>query len=175
MEILFENRYTVNRKMLLSFARGASFSQRLFFRFSIVGMVICLLAIAYCLIFLPGDWNSMVSPAVSFLLCAMLFFFPNLTAQVLYRNTLRLHGGSIPETVVQFGDQISMTEGTLSVSFQYRQVTKIRETNRLFVLMLGKDNGIILDKDGFSIGDFRTFYSFILEKCPNIAKKSHKK
>ena len=35
MEALFENRYTANQRMLRSFARGASFSQRFFFRFSI--------------------------------------------------------------------------------------------------------------------------------------------
>ena len=38
METLFENRYTVNLRMLRSFSRGASFSQKFFFRFSLVGM-----------------------------------------------------------------------------------------------------------------------------------------
>ncbi len=170
MEVLFENRYTVSRRMLLSFARGASFSQRFFFRFSIVGMGICLLAIAYCLVFLPGDWDAILSPAVSFLLCAMLFFFPNLTARILYRNTIRLHGGTVPETVIRFSDEITMEEGTLSVRFGYRQVTKIRETKLLYVLMLGKDSGIILDKSGFSVGDLAAFRSFILKQCPALKK-----
>ena len=170
MEALFENRYTANQRMIRSFARGASFSQRFFFRFSIAGMGICLLAIAYCLLFLPGDWDSILSPAVSLLLCAMLFFFPNLTARILYRNTLRLHGGAIPETVVRFSDEITMEEGTLSIRFEYRQVTKIRETKLLYVLMLGKDSGIILDKKGFSIGDLDSFRSFILKQCPSVKK-----
>ena len=86
METLFENRYTVNLRMLRSFSRGASFSQKFFFRFSLVGMAVCALALVYCLLFLPGDYNAMVSPAVSFLLCLMLFFFPSLTAQIVYRN-----------------------------------------------------------------------------------------
>ena len=80
-------------------------------------------------------------------------FFPSLTAQIVYRNTKKLHGGIVPETVVQFSnDEISMTEGTLSVRFQYRQITKIRETGNLYVLMLGKDSGIILEKNSFTIG-----------------------
>ena len=40
METLFENRYTVNLRMLRSFSRGASFSQKIFFRFSLVGMAV---------------------------------------------------------------------------------------------------------------------------------------
>ena len=79
METLFENRYTVNLRMLRSFSRGASFSQKFFFRFSLVGMAVCALALVYCLLFLPGDYNAMVSPAVSFLLCLMLFFFPSIS------------------------------------------------------------------------------------------------
>ena len=113
----------------------------------------------------------MVSPAVSFLLCLMLFFFPSLTAQIVYRNTKKLHGGIVPETVVQFSnDEISMTEGTLSVRFQYRQITKIRETGNLYVLMLGKDSGIILEKNSFTIGNFEAFRSFLPEKCPKRKK-----
>ena len=78
---------------------------------------------------------------------------------------------SIPETVVQFSnDEISMAEGTLSVRFQYRQITKIRETRNLYVLMLGKDSGIILEKNSFTIGNFEAFRSFILEKCPSQKK-----
>ena len=171
METLFENRYTVNLRMLRSFSRGASFSQKFFFRFSLVGMAVCALALVYCLLFLPGDYNAMVSPAVSFLLCLMLFFFPSLTAQIVYRNTKKLHGGIVPETVVQFSnDEISMTEGTLSVRFQYRQITKIRETGNLYVLMLGKDSGIILEKNSFTIGNFEAFRSFRPEKCPKRKK-----
>lgn len=170
MEVLFENRYTVSKRMLRSFARGASFSQRFFFRFSIVGMGICLLAIAYCFVFLPGDWDCVRSPAISFVLCAILFFFPNLTAQILYRNTIRLHGGTVPETVVRFSDEIAMEEGTLSVRFAYRQVTKIRETKLLYVLMMGRDSGVILDKSGFSVGDLDAFRSFILKQCPSLKK-----
>ena len=142
-----------------------------FFRFSLVGMAVCALALVYCLLFLPGDYNAMVSPAVSFLLCLMLFFFPSLTAQIVYRNTKKLHGGIVPETVVQFSnDEISMTEGTLSVRFQYRQITKIRETGNLYVLMLGKNSGIILEKNSFTIGNFEAFRSFLPEKCPKRKK-----
>lgn len=152
---------------------AAPASPRNFFRFSLVGMAVCALALVYCLLFLPGDYNAMVSPAVSFLLCLMLFFFPSLTAQIVYRNTKKLHGGIVPETVVQFSnDEISMTEGTLSVRFQYRQITKIRETGNLYVLMLGKDSGIILEKNSFTIGNFEAFRSFLPEKCPK-RKNSH--
>lgn len=171
MDILFENRYIVDLHMLRSFARGASFSQKFFFRFSIVGMAVCAMALLYCLVFFPGSWDLTISPAVSFLLCLALFFFPSLTARIVYRNTQKLHGGTIPETVVQFSnDEISMAEGTLSVRFQYRQITKIRETRNLYVLMLGKDSGIILEKNSFTIGNFEAFRSFILEKCPSQKK-----
>ena len=54
MDILFENRYIVDLHMLRSFARGASFSQKFFFRFSIVGMAVCTMALLYCLVFFPG-------------------------------------------------------------------------------------------------------------------------
>ena len=173
METLFENRYTVNLRMLRSFSRGASFSQKFFFRFSLVGMAVCALALVYCLLFLPGDYNAMVSPAISFLLCLMLFFFPSLTAQIIYRNTKKLHGGIVPETVVQFSnDEISMTEGTLSVRFQYRQITKIRETGNLYVLMLGKDSGIILEKTPLPSGILRRFALFFPKNVPN-EKNSH--
>ncbi len=171
MEVMFENRYTTNPKMLRSFARGASFSQKFFFRFAIVGMVVCALALLYCLVFLPGDWASMVSPAVSFLLCLMLFFFPSLTARILYRNTKRLHGGTIPETIIRFSDEIAISEGTLSVRFAYRQITKIKQTKSLLVLMIGKESGIVLEKNSFTVGDPASFLPFLLERCPSLQKK----
>lgn len=170
MEIQYENRYTANKKMFLSFAKGASFTQRFFHIFAVIGIVICALALLYLLIFLPGKWETAFSPAVSLILCVMLLFFPQLTAQVLYKNALRVHDGVIPETKVEFGDQITMAEGTLSVSFKYSQVTKLRQTDHLYFLMLGKENAIMLSKDDFTIGDAAGFQAFIWERCPNLQK-----
>ena len=173
METLFENRYTVNLRMLRSFSRGASFSQKFFFRFSLVGMAVCALALVYCLLFLPGDYNAMVSPAVSFLLCLMLFFFPSLTAQIVYRNTKKLHGGIVPETVVQFSnDEISMTEGTLSVRFQYRQITKIRGNREFVCADAGKEQwGLSLEKNCFTIGNFGRRFALFLPENMSQTKK----
>ena len=80
MDILFENRYIVDLHMLRSFARGASFSQKFFFRFSIVGMAVCTMALLYCLVFFPGSWDLTVSPAISFKISKARSEFSSATA-----------------------------------------------------------------------------------------------
>ncbi|MHA1559871.1 MAG: YcxB family protein [Alphaproteobacteria bacterium] len=75
-----------------------------------------------------------------------------------------MHNWRQPESVLRFGDDISIEEGKTSMKFEFSQITKTRNLKRSFVLMIGSKMGLILSKDGFTIGNLGQFKTFIHEK-----------
>lgn len=68
------------------------------------------------------------------------------------KNTLAIHNGIIPESIFRFGENtITFEEGKTFMEFDYSQIKRIYELKKLYVLMIGKQNGIIIRKDSFSV------------------------
>lgn len=87
------------------------------------------------------------------------------------KNTLAVHNGIIPESIFRFGeDTITLEEGKVFMEFNYNQIRRIYELKKLYVMMIGKQNGIIIRKDSFSVGTFHKFKEFIERKCRKIKK-----
>lgn len=168
MKIEFENRYTLTDQMISEY----------------VHKVLCRKIKRMARIFLPLSlimtaftfWrNDYVSTAV-FGVCAFIIAFTALLSPIVMIKQLkdhdkRLHNGIHHETVLQFGEQVFMTEGSFSLTMEYSQFLEINYLKHSCVLMFSKYNGIIISPEGFYIGDFKTFQEFIRERCSHAKNK----
>lgn len=76
----------------------------------------------------------------------------------------------MPECVVQFGEQIVLTEGAVRITTEYGQVTEIRRLERSCVLMTGRDSGIVFKPDSFTVGTYEDCLAFLKEKCTHLGE-----
>ncbi|MGI6722444.1 MAG: YcxB family protein [Anaerovoracaceae bacterium] len=80
------------------------------------------------------------------------------------KQGLKSHGGEMPETHITMGDDIHVVEGEADSTYDYRQITSMKETPRMFCIMFGKYSGIALPRSGFVKGDADTFAGWIAKQ-----------
>ncbi|MTK07851.1 MAG: YcxB family protein [Hungatella sp.] len=161
MNILYENRYDTDDKMLSEYVHKV-LCKRIYF----MGAVFA--PIAFIMIGITMMKKDYIQVAV-FGVCLFILIFtilitPPLTIRQLKESNKRLLNGKDPEAVIQFGDNIKINQGTFSLTMEYNQILKIYELKHSYVLMFAKSSGIILDPAGFTIGDFNSFKEFIKAK-----------
>jgi hypothetical protein len=158
MDILFENRYQTDDKMLSEYVHKV-----LCKKIYAMGAVFAPIAFAMTVITMVKQEYILaaVFGVCLFINIITILFTPPLTIRQLQESSKRLHNGENHEAVIQFGDDIKISQGTFSLSIEYNQILKIYELKHSYVLMFAKSNGIILDPAGFTIGDFNTFKEFI--------------
>lgn len=158
----FESRFNVNKDMYKEYVYKV-----LYRNYFIKNAVIFLLAFLL-LIFNRNDEIMITLTSVALFIC--LFggiFLPRLTLKNLLKLTYELHGGSHPDTVVTFEDDITLIEGKQRISFEYSQVKKYYRLRNCSVLMISSQNGIMFVEDALKEKEFE---KFIMEKCPQIEK-----
>ncbi|MBE5979170.1 MAG: YcxB family protein [Paenibacillaceae bacterium] len=158
MNILFENRYYTADKMLSEFVHkvlckriysmGAVFAPTAF-----IMTGIAMVKQDYILAAVFGVCLS--------ILIITILITPPLTIRQLKESNKRMFNGKDYEAIIQFGDNIKISQGTFSLTIDYNQILKIHELKHTYVLMFSKSSGIILDPAGFTIGDFNAFKEFI--------------
>ncbi len=84
------------------------------------------------------------------------------------REWEKLHNGKRYETVVRFGEAITMEEGACAITVEYGQIERIYYLEHACVLMFGRRNGILLDPKGFTEGSFTEFKEFIESRVKRI-------
>ncbi|MCD8050464.1 MAG: YcxB family protein [Clostridiales bacterium] len=161
IDIRFENRYKVNELMLREYVYKVVSR-------NIVLMCVVVFLLGVFLLALSrsnGD-NFMTGIAAVCMVIAVVVgvLTPRLLLREIRATSDRLNNGRKCETVVRFGEKITMEEGTTSMQFEYSQITKIHDLKHSYVLMLGRQNGILLNKTGFTVGSFEDFQPFIREK-----------
>ncbi|MEA4922465.1 MAG: YcxB family protein [Eubacteriaceae bacterium] len=102
--------------------------------------------------------------AIGVLLCC----YHILMGRMALKQGKKQHGGIMPETVVELGDQMVMTEGKAVTTYDYDQISMVRETSSMFCVMLGKYAGILLPKENFEEGDPAAFAEWIKSKYNHI-------
>lgn len=162
MNILFENRYKTDDRMLSEYVhkilcRKIYFMGAIFAPISFIMAGITLAKQDYILAAVLG--------VCLFITIVTMLITPPLTIRQLKEYDKRLNNGKNHEAIIQFGENISIAQGTFSLTIEYGQVLKIYELKHSFVLMFARSSGIILDPSGFTIGDFNTFKEFIRTKC----------
>lgn len=164
MEILFENRYYSDKKILTEYIKDVHCRY-----LRIIGVFFMLVAMLYTyLILFKMKSLRLVMAALTiviFIVSLRLIFYHLLYLKNMKKTSLNLHNGQTPESILQFTDNnIVLKEGKISMEFEYNQIKKIKEYKLIYVLMIGKRQGLILKKDSFSIGTFEEFKKFINEK-----------
>lgn len=164
MEILFENRYYSDKKILTEYIKDVHCRY-----LRIIGFFFMLVAMLYTyLILFKMKSLCLVMAALTiviFIVSLRLIFYHLLYLKNMKKSSLNLHNGQTPESILQFTDNnIALKEGKISMEFEYNQIKKIKEYKLIYVLMIGKRQGLILKKDSFSIGTFEEFKKFINEK-----------
>ena len=95
-----------------------------------------------------------------------LKFFPFFLSNKVYKKRLLMNNGKQLKRIIRFTENIHIvTANNKELSYEYRQITKIYETQNLLILKIGTIVGILLDKNNFILGDLRAFRKFIKEKC----------
>ena len=164
MEILFENRYYSDKKILTEYIKDVHcrYLRIIGFFFMLVAMLY-----AYLILFKMKSLRLVMAALtiVIFIVSLRLIFYHLLYLKNMKKTSLNLHNGQTPESILQFTDNnIALKEGKISMEFEYNQIKKIKEYKLIYVLMIGKRQGLILKKDSFSIGTFEEFKKFINEK-----------
>ncbi len=164
MDILFENRYYSDKKILLEYVKDVHCKY-----LRIIGFFFMIVAIFYTYLILFKMRSLQIVMAVLtifiFVISLRLIFFHLIYLKNMKKSSLNLHNGQTPESILQFTDNnIALKEGKVSMEFEYNQIKKIKEYKLAYVLMIGKKQGLILKKDSFSIGTFEEFKKFITEK-----------
>ena len=164
MDILFENRYYSDKKILLEYVKDIHCKYP-----RIIGFLFILVAIFYTYLILFNMRSLRFVMAVLtiliFIISLRLIFYHLVYLKNMKKSSLNLHNGQTPESILQFTDNnIALKEGKVSMEFEYNQIKKIKEYKLTYILMIGKKQGLILKKDSFSIGTFEEFKKFINEK-----------
>lgn len=81
------------------------------------------------------------------------------------RNYRQLKGDPLPDTVVRgYVDEITVSEGEDISHYRYEQVLTTRAVAGIYMLMLTKQNGILLRPDSFTIGSLDTVRELVRQK-----------
>ena len=162
MNLQFENRYYSNHAMISEYVHKVLCKR-------IYQMAAIFVPIALFMTIISLNNQDYIMTAV-FGVCLFIIVFtvlvsPILTIKQLKETDRQMHNGKNPEAVVQFGDNISISQGTFTLSIDYSQVIKTYQLKHSFVLMFAKGSGVMIDPKGFTTGDFHEFKEFIQSKC----------
>ena len=164
MHIQFENRYDSADAMVPEYVHKV-LCRRIYF----MGAVLFPIALIMIAIMLSKQNYIMtaVFGVCLFIITSTILITPPMMIRQMKEIDSRLLNGKKPEAVIQFGENISITQGTFSLTIEYSQIIKTYELKHSFVLMFAKNNGVIIDPAGFSVGGYNEFKEFIRKKCIN--------
>lgn len=154
MEPLFECRYKTDETTY----RGLSY---LAMRRSL--LVIAAIVLVLCINKQMGIGAVLICSAcvIAVNLWVLLVWVPRKMA----RNQRQLKGDPLPDTVVRgFADEITISEGENISHYRYEQVIATRAVAGIYMLMLTKQNGILLRTDSFTVGSLDTVRELARQK-----------
>ncbi len=162
MNYKFENRYYSTDEILSEYVHKV-----LCRKLKVMGAIIA--AAALIMLFISFLDNNYILSAVFgvclFISVCVTVLSPSLMLKQLKESDRRIHNDKKFETVVQFGDNISISEGAFSLAIEFAQILKVYSLKHSYVLMFGKNNAIIINPDTFTLGTFEEFKSFIQSRC----------
>ena len=110
------------------------------------------------------------------LLCVyILVFMPRSARKKNYRGMVQRANGDTPRRTLDFFNDhlIIYAEAGRNTNVGYDEIAEIVETKELWVLNCKDNTGVLVSKDGFSMGDFETVRPFIekvIEETPKTEK-----
>lgn len=167
MDVLFENRYYSNRKMMAEFGRKYAVGPK------VPLMIICGLLYVFVAVpvFLVPDLlgsDSRILLALVGIAMVAAGFTPQLYARSAIRNVKKQNDGIQPEVIITFGETIELHEGMVHITVEYRKIQRVIRLKHSYMLMIGKRNGVMLEPNSFTKGTFHEFKQFLREKRPDL-------
>jgi len=161
MNILFENKYFTNHKMLSEYVHKIICR-----KIKLAGIIVSAVTLVLLIITLYDDDSALsLVLGICFLMAlSVVIFVPILTLRQFKESNRHIHNDKTFESVIKFGDNISISEGAFHLSIEYSQILKIYIFKHSYVLMFGKNNGILIDPMNFTIGNAEDFTGFIESK-----------
>ncbi|MFZ2539076.1 MAG: hypothetical protein WAX04_09255 [Oscillospiraceae bacterium] len=168
MDIKFENQYYSTNEMLSEYVNKV-----LCRKMRVLGTIVSVVALVMLFItFFDNDYILSTVFGISLFLSAFVTIIaPLLMIRNLKESDKHIHNGKKFKTIVLFGDNITISEGSFSLTVEYAQILKTHSLEHSYVLMFGKCNGIILSLDHFTVGTFEDFKLFI-EVMSNLARSA---
>lgn len=175
----FENRYYETRKTLAHF-----YGKSVYKNFRWLGLILVFFGAIQIITVVADIMGAFQEPLkgivrlfffdlgiILVVLGLLLFWQHIITARVAYRQTKKMGGGIIPETVISMGEDIRLSIGTSKSVYGFGQIYRIVETKEEFALMLGKHMAVRARKGCFTQGDEGEFPAFLRERCPRAKWK----
>ena len=160
----FENRYYEDEKMTEVYVRRILCGRVR--RYGLACTVLGTVMLAAYMVEQNYIWIG-IDAAALIVSVAVMLLTPVYTLRQMREPERRIHNGKQVETVITFGDKIQVVEGSLALAVEYSQIMKVYDWEKMYVLMISRQNGIIIHPDGFVMGSLDEFRGFIKDKCVN--------
>jgi hypothetical protein len=168
LEPIFENKIIITKEILSEFAQKSFKVLNKKYRAFVLCMHIISVVVAISALIINGS----IWAFTFFLILAIFFLFMFYKGYIIklkqsYRNLKGLLGDSPEKTIRFYEDNFEVITLISNLNIEYSKATKIMETKNLYLLLI-EEQGIIIAKNGFTIGNSDKFKSFIIGKCKNI-------
>ena len=166
MEYAFENRCELKESMLLEFFRKRMRPFKIFM--AVMSAIYALEVVLLLALGEPFTGRMLFGIAFFMAVPLLLGWADKFTVKASMRKTAKRCGGTIPESVVRFGDCIETNYCGGLKTYKYAQITGIYLLSNGVALPVKKNEVFLLTGDGFTKGDFAAFQQFIQEKRPDL-------
>ncbi len=163
--MVFENKYPPEKKLYIQFYR-----QGVYPAYKVMGGILLLLGFVQLLTVLAGifGWiDSTLSPSFRIVFFDMSIFiiaigglllaYPSFLGRIFYRKEKKM--GS--ENQIFFDQQITVSRFGRLFRYEYGKIKKIKETKESYIIMFSRNEGCLVKKGAFTVGEEKEFLSFL--------------
>lgn len=162
----YQNRFQSTKEMAKEYVNKV-----LCYSVQVRGIIVICLSVLCLLVGLGLRQGNMITMGGAFLMISLATFI--MTPRRVYKQFVeydkKLYGDVIPETTINFGENIKMTEGNNVIEIEYDQIIAWYKLKTHNLLMFTKENGIMYVDNGFE-GNADGFEAFIMKRCKNLKK-----
>ena len=160
MKILFKNTTKYDKENRENFT---NFHQNKYGTKELIKGILIVTAIAYILIFnlMNLNWKSLL---IFIPICILIYFINRYAVNKKKEKNKKQRNKEF--TFYFYERHIKIKCKRQFERMAYFEIKKIFETDENFFLYLDDKHSLILDKEGFEIGDSKGFVEFIKRKCP---------
>lgn len=161
MEPQYKNTYQPSEALFLEYAKALRAKWK-----NVLALLAMVLFGVNLVISLVGGYYSYALVAVIGLAaCGLLLATPLLRAKSLLSTAVELGGGRLQPSTLVFDDAMHLQEGEFTMDFAYADISNVKQSEHLFILMLGPHDTLMVHKQGFTLGDPDKFYEFLQAQC----------
>ena len=151
----FENSYQVTPELLQEYTKCMTASRRTVH--SVLGVVY----LAWGLLFPVHIVLKLLLIVLGVLFLFLSVFYSSRLAKRNYRVYEVSHTG-MGKTILFYPDRIECAnDGEAAKTYYYSQISRVKESSGLYVIVIEKTIGIMVKKDAFQKGDFEEFQNFM--------------